>query len=650
MAGNEASFAIDIAAKMDGGEHTLAQLDALTAKLTASGKGADFFQTAIQKVSGELDVAKAANVAANDALKEGETRYRELERAADKAAKALEAAGKKEKGSVDINVARRARETAKALEEHASVLRELEGNAKRADDAEKHLGTTLGNLKKLSGHVDKSLAGASEETEKLRGAMAAAGGQVGALGSKLLAPVQGFQKLSAEMGASKAAAVLLGVGAAALAVSLVAVTAAAAAGVLSIAKWAVGLADANRSAALHREALEAMHPELVALHGTIDSVAKATGMHADELSELAGNLQEAGVSAGDMAGALEAAALAETALGKGGAADFVADVKAGKKAVAELSRDAKTKLGGIVEKQMRGLDAQSQRASESVSKIFGGLNIDPVLDAVDKLVGLLDESSASGRALHFLFNQLFQPLIDNSVDAAVAFEALVLKLEIAAVKAYIAVKKNWQGIKDEFKGLNDTLTALSPVFDTLLWPVRAAGAVLGAAASAFVSLGLVVGKTWLSILGIITGSDLFQMGVDLLAGLARGITSAAGAVKDAVHNAVTGAIDKAKSLLGIASPSKVFAEIGGYTAEGFTQGVDDGAGDAQSALANMVSPPSASDIGAPGVNGSAGASGAGGRSISLSNVTFQFNGVRDAEHAQASFKETLLRVLEGETA
>jgi hypothetical protein len=94
--------------------------------------------------------------------------------------------------------------------------------------------------------------------------------------------------------------------------------------------------------------------------------------------------------------------------------------------------------------------------------------------------------------------------------------------------------------------------------------------------------------------------SLSQFGIDLITGLAQGIAGAGGAVLQAITGVVTGAIGAAKSLLGIASPSKVFAEIGGQTSEGMAGGVDEGAGQVQASFGEMVAPPAVPAAAAPG--------------------------------------------------
>ena len=86
----------------------------------------------------------------------------------------------------------------------------------------------------------------------------------------------------------------------------------------------------------------------------------------------------------------------------------------------------------------------------------------------------------------------------------------------------------------------------------------------------------------------VSNFDLLQAGIDLMQGLIDGIASMASQVWNAVTGAVQGAIDGALSLLGIASPSKVFRQIGEYTMEGFAEGIDDASAQARLAVADAT--------------------------------------------------------------
>lgn len=68
-----------------------------------------------------------------------------------------------------------------------------------------------------------------------------------------------------------------------------------------------------------------------------------------------------------------------------------------------------------------------------------------------------------------------------------------------------------------------------------------------------------------------------SIGSNIIQGLVNGVTGAAGRLIGAVKGAVGNAIEGAKNLLGIHSPSRVFREIGQYTMQGAALGVDDDA-------------------------------------------------------------------------
>lgn len=68
--------------------------------------------------------------------------------------------------------------------------------------------------------------------------------------------------------------------------------------------------------------------------------------------------------------------------------------------------------------------------------------------------------------------------------------------------------------------------------------------------------------------------NLYNTGWNLSIGLANGITAGSSSVVNAVANMCQAAVNEARSRLDIHSPSKVFAELGAYTAEGFGVGYE----------------------------------------------------------------------------
>ena len=77
----------------------------------------------------------------------------------------------------------------------------------------------------------------------------------------------------------------------------------------------------------------------------------------------------------------------------------------------------------------------------------------------------------------------------------------------------------------------------------------------------------------LSWFGVDLPAKFTGFGAMILDGLKNGILSRVQAVKDAISGAVSGVIDKARGVLGIHSPSRVFMGIGDYTMQGMAAGI-----------------------------------------------------------------------------
>jgi hypothetical protein len=658
---SDASYVIDIAANMPAGEATSAQLDTLVQNLTGAGKGADFFQAAIKQLSGSLDAAKAASAAANASLAEGNAQYRQLEKAANVAAKAAERAALS--GKLSPELSREAHQADSALQGYSRTLKTLEQNASAATKAEASFARQMANVQKLATHTDKTFQQNAEKLQKVTGALNNFGGPVGSVAAKVTGAAKSFEELSGAFGAANAA-MLVGAAATVLA------------GMLASAAWAVGLADASRAAKLHGQAVAAMTPELDGLRGTFADLTKSTGLQNDQLEDLAAQLLAAKTPADRMAGALADAALQEAALGKGGASKFIANITASKGAVTGLANSTRLALGGVVAQQLRGIDAQSAGFKKNIATLFGGLDIEPVLRGLERLGGLFDQTTSAGQTIKFLFESVFQPLIDQADKAATVVEAFALGFLIGLTKVYIAIKPAIKAVS-EFFGFKDTslsdVLAIATkageyaayVFVGFVAALSAVGAVIGVVVAACVGIqvamyavmaaaaglaallaGALVGAfagVWTYLAGL--GGQMVSFGADLVMGLVNGITGSAGAIVNAVTGAVGGAITSAKKLLGIASPSKVFAEIGGYTGEGFAAGVDDSAPQAQASMADMVDP-------APVAAKAAGASAAGPRSsapaVHIENLYLA--GEKASEAETQSLSEALTRLIRGDAA
>lgn len=125
-------------------------------------------------------------------------------------------------------------------------------------------------------------------------------------------------------------------------------------------------------------------------------------------------------------------------------------------------------------------------------------------------------------------------------------------------------------------GLNAVRSFFAGAWNAVVGVVRGAMGNLRGAVSSGISgvVGFLSGLAG-RVLGAVgnLGGTLVGVGRDLIAGLANGVRGAAGMIFDAVRSAVGNVVDFAKRILGINSPSRVFMEIGNWTAEGMAIGI-----------------------------------------------------------------------------
>lgn len=682
---SDASWILDIAANMPGGQQTIAELDALTESLTGAGRKSDAYQQAIKQLSDQLDVARAASAAANDALAEGNAQYTQLERDAVRAAKALERANNK--NVVPVALKEQADAAQAALQAYGSTLAGLEKDAMKAAGGTATLEKQLGNVEKIGKRVDDRNKIASQQYGKLARAVAFLPGPLGRIGSEMLREAKAGEDLARVFGATTSHAIEFGIKLASVAIGLAVVTTAATVAFAAFIAYGVHAADATREMQLQDVALASLdvaHRNAVA---SFDAVTDATGATHAQLVALTAQLTDAHVAAAQMPAALRAAALAEQALGNGGAQKFIEKIRDGELSVRSFAQTADAKFSGVVAEKMRGLGAQAALFGRRFKALFDGVNLDPILNAVGILSGMFDKTNPLARAFAAGINAVFGVVSDNAESAAYAIEAFGLRVAIDIVKTYLFFRKYGGEIKNILLGITIALGVAA-----VAWAVINAGVIaeFAATAAAAVVSGAAAAAAWLvaaapallfiaaiGLVGYAIGelithwsefkegvqliwSDLtawlsakvdafVEIGGNLIAGLVRGITGAAGAVVDAVSNTVTGAVDAAKNLLGIHSPSTVFAAIGTNTAQGYTDGVEAGTPEAQGSVAKLVDPAGADAPRTASASASRAPAPAAARGgFDLSGATFHFYGIKDAETARDRLAEMFTSLLEGD--
>lgn len=132
--------------------------------------------------------------------------------------------------------------------------------------------------------------------------------------------------------------------------------------------------------------------------------------------------------------------------------------------------------------------------------------------------------------------------------------------------------------------------------------VESAPKILAAGVQLIVTLGLGliqaipelvtnIPKVIAAIVGGLTNGikKIVEVGKNIVSGVWEGIKSMATWIKDKVSGFFSGIVDSVKGLLGIHSPSRVFAGIGGFMAEGLGSGWADEIGAVQTRIARSVS-------------------------------------------------------------
>lgn len=568
-----------------------------------------------QQVSGPASEANSALAKLEAQIQREVEALGSLELKAMDAAERLATLGEGVDGSVNIAAFNRQRAALDALADQAGKTRKdistLEGGRGLAKQVD-----AIGKSSKRSSFDMKGL---SRDIDVLPGPI----GQASKSFLKIGDDIKGVVEVLGPWGAAAAATAAIVV---ALTVAIVAAT-------VAILKWSIGLADAARNDALLTESAMANGKALGALADILPGIQERTGLASEQILKLASELDAAGVSAKALPGALKAIAIATA----GGAdAKFLAKLKAGLLATGKVPPQLAAqfaKFEAIARKKMLSLDAQSATFGRHLGDIFGGLKIDALLEGLAVLVALFDQNTVSGKALKWIFESMFQPLIDGMAKAVPYIERGFIVLLTWALKAYVAVKQFFSTPGGE--ALLTTLKVVAVLIGVVVGivvaglallvaiPLAIIAAILAVSAAIWAVISTVVSAVeWVvdavggvgnalmivaaiaalpftiiaaavaAVFALLSSVDLGSMGTDMIMGLVNGITGAAGAVVGAITGAVGGAIDSAKALLGIHSPSTLLAkQIGMPMGQGVAVGVDKAAPDVQGSLNAAVAPP-----------------------------------------------------------
>ena len=215
-------------------------------------------------------------------------------------------------------------------------------------------------------------------------------------------------------------------------------------------------------------------------------------------------------------------------------------------------------------------------------------------DAIIKIVEVLTSPENLGNLIDAAL-AIILALVDGLVDATPKLIAAVPDVIANLVTAIIAnMPKILEAGVEITMALADGLIKALPelieaipnlilgivqgIIDNLPEIIMAGPKIIAALATGLIEaipdIVMVIPQLIRSIVDTFLSFDWGSIGKNIVEGIKNGFVNMWNSFKQTVENVFTGLVDGVKSLLGIASPSKVFAGIGGYMAEGLGQGFD----------------------------------------------------------------------------
>lgn len=542
-------------------------------------------------------------------------------------------------------------------------------------EAQKSMAAAQGKVSALSAQRDKLASKDSVKayrdvtaaiTEK-QGALAKAQTEFSRLGGTMTETAEKAQEGSGALGgfASKLEG-LKSLGAAgaiaAIAVAVVAVGVAALAAAVAVTNFVLGLSDAARTAGIFRDATARSAEGGAALGESINRVYQRVGGSRQAIEELALGLRRVGLEGRALESSIEsiqsssrvfgqaagsaiqglidravlvrrgvllplelrgtgiafadvAAALAKNMkVGVGAASAALRNGQVRVEAFTLALRDAtRVRTGDALRKLALSLPEQFAKARDNIARIFA---VDPskALAGLESVLSLLDENTASGKALRSLMKTIFQPLLDAAEKIFPYVRVFLLSMiiatldfAIAAVDLALAIQKILpDSIFGDFDGLELAFKAgqvAAVLLGTGLFLVAAGLAVVIAsvliAAAPFVALGAAVyyvanalADLYIYVEKLFTGggAKMAGAGSSIVDGLTGGVNEKKGGFFSAMADMAKGGLLAFNKEAKIASPSKAFRETAFHIPEGAALGVEDGAPLMSRAVADLASP------------------------------------------------------------
>lgn len=255
------------------------------------------------------------------------------------------------------------------------------------------------------------------------------------------------------------------------------------------------------------------------------------------------------------------------------------------------------KMGGTAAQQVGNMAGLANKLRDNLSHLFEDVDTAPFTAALKQIVDLFDTSKASGKAMKWFIEQVFNTGFSKGGSILLGVKHGIQDLIIGGLKLYIAMKPTIAEMKSlwaqakKSEDLKNALLGIAIIVGVIALVVAvAAGAlILLSAATIAVAAAIALGVGWV-VMKVFHLSESMRkkfMGwghmakdavAKLIDGLVHGISKGIARVQTAVHKLAGVLPQGLKDKLEIHSPSRVGERIGERFPEGVAVGMKRGEG------------------------------------------------------------------------
>jgi hypothetical protein len=261
-----------------------------------------------------------------------------------------------------------------------------------------------------------------------------------------------------------------------------------------------------------------------------------------------------------------------------------------------LEAAAQTRFGKTISAQMLSVNTQFSKAKENLAGMLTGVDMEPALNGLKELLSIFDENTVTGSVLKTVLQEAFGGMSKALGVLLPLGKDFFLEMLIGALQMYLAIRPIARQIRDWIEPFltaeNAALAGKIAIYGIAAAFGLVAIAALAAAAAIMLPFALAIGAVYLIGAGVSAAwdwliNDAAEAGANLIDSFVGMLTGGVGRAMDAAKDLASSVAKAFKGALGIASPSKLFQSYGRFTVQGFAEGVEQEAPQAQGAVDEM---------------------------------------------------------------